>query len=82
LNNLLAVMRDSLPQVKVPALLIHSRNDRYVVEGSMDKIYEQLGSTDKQKLWVEGGGHVITEEPTRTAVFQAAGDFIERVSHT
>jgi carboxylesterase len=80
LNSLLAVMRDSLPQVKIPALLIHSRDDHYVVEGSMDTIYEQLGSTDKQKLWVERGGHVITEEPTRTAVFKAAGDFIERVS--
>jgi hypothetical protein len=30
-------------------------------------------------LWVEGGGHVITEEPTRKTVFKAAADFIERV---
>jgi carboxylesterase len=80
LNQLLGVMRASLPDVKVPVLLIHSRDDHYVVEGSMDKIYENLGSSDKQKLWVEGGGHVITEEPTRTAVFKAAADFIERVS--
>jgi carboxylesterase len=80
LNDLLAVMRASLPQVKVPVLLIHSRDDHYVVEGSMDTIYEQLGSADKQKLWVEGGGHVITEEPTRTVVFKAAADFVARVS--
>jgi carboxylesterase len=82
LNQLLGVMRASLPQVKVPVLLIHSRDDHYVVEGSIDSIYENLGSSDKQKLWVEGGGHVITEEPTRTAVFKAAADFIERVSRT
>jgi carboxylesterase len=31
-------------------------------------------------LSVEDGGHVITEEPTRAAVFQAAADFIQRVS--
>jgi esterase/lipase len=30
-------------------------------------------------LWVEGGGHVITEEPTREMVFKAAADFVKRV---
>ena len=34
----------------------------------------------KQMLWVEGGGHVITEEPTREMVFKAAADFIDRVA--
>jgi hypothetical protein len=29
---------------------------------------------------VEGGGHVITEEPTREVVFKAAADFINRVA--
>jgi len=80
LNELLEMMRLSLPKVTVPVLLIHSRNDDYVVGGSMDAIYAALGSTDKQKLWVEGGGHVITEEPTRHAVFKAAADFVARVS--
>jgi carboxylesterase len=80
LDALLGVMRGSLPEIKVPVLLIHSRDDLYVDKGSMDAIYEALGSTDKQKLWAEGGGHVITEEPTRHAVFKAAADFIERVS--
>lgn len=74
------LMHLSLPEVRVPVLLIHSRDDNYVVEGSMDSICEALGSTDKQKLWVQGGGHVITEEPTRHEVFKAAAAFIERVS--
>ncbi|MBE3038715.1 MAG: alpha/beta fold hydrolase [Chloroflexi bacterium] len=80
LNQLLGVMRESLPQVKVPALLIHSRNDDYVIRDSMEKIHAALGSTDKHMLWVEGGGHVITEEPTRETVFKAAADFIKRVA--
>ena len=79
LNKLLGVMRESLPQVKIPVLLIHSRNDDYVVRDGMEKIHAALGSRDKQMLWVSGGGHVITEEPTRTEVFRAAGDFIKRV---
>ncbi len=80
LNKLLGMMRQSLPLVKVPTLLIHSRNDNYVFHESMEKIHAQLGSSDKQMLWVEGGGHVITEEPTREVVFKAAGDFIDRVT--
>ncbi len=80
LNQLLGVMRESLPQIKVPALLIHSRNDDYVIRDSMEKIHAALGSTDKNMLWVEGGGHVITEEPTRETVFKAAVDFIKRVA--
>jgi carboxylesterase len=80
LNQLLGVMRESLPQVKVPVLLIHSRDDDYVIRDSMEKIHAALGSTDKHMLWVAGGGHVITEEPTRVTVFKAAADFIQRVA--
>jgi carboxylesterase len=80
LNKLLGVMRESLPRVTVPALLIHSRDDNYVIRDSMEKIHAALGSTDKQMLWVEGGGHVITEEPTRETVFKAAADFIKRIA--
>ena len=80
LNELMAVMRGCLSQVKAAVLLIYSRDDDYFVQGSMDRIYAELGSQDRQKLWVEGGGHVITEEPTRTVVFKAAADFIKRIS--
>jgi hypothetical protein len=30
-------------------------------------------------MWIEGSGHVITEEPQRETVFRAAADFITRV---
>lgn len=82
LNALLGVMRASLPEIKVPVLLISSRDDHYIVENSMDAIYDALGTPDKQKMWVEGSGHVITEEPKREQVFQAAADFVARVSRT
>ncbi len=79
LSQLMAVMHDSLPKVRVPVLLMHSRADDYVVKDSMVRIYASLGSTDKNMLWIEGSGHVITEEPQRERVFKAATDFIERV---
>jgi carboxylesterase len=78
LRSLLEHMRHLLTKVKAPVLLIHSRQDTYVPHDSMQKILAALGSTDKSMLWVEGGGHVITEELTRDAVFKAAKEFITR----
>jgi carboxylesterase len=80
LKYLVDEMHAALPLVQVPVLLIHSRDDDYVINNSMQQIYDCLGSSDKQMLWVEGGGHVITEEPTRETVFKAAGDFIQRIA--
>jgi esterase/lipase len=61
--------------------LIYSHNDDYIIRDSMQQIFDHLTTPDKQMLWVEGGGHVITEEPTRETVFKAAADFVERVSN-
>jgi carboxylesterase len=80
LKSLITAMHDALPKISVPVLLIHSRNDNYVVKDCMEQIFAHLTTADKQMLWVEGGGHVITEEPTRETVFKAAANFVERVS--
>ena len=79
LKFLLDEMYAALPKISAPVLLIHSHDDDYVVKDSMQQIYDHLTTPDKQMLWVAGGGHVITEEPTRETVFKAAGDFIKRV---
>jgi carboxylesterase len=80
LKLLLGEMQAALPKIQVPVQLIHSRDDDYVIRDSMQKIYDGLGASDKHMLWVQGGGHVITEEPTRDVVFKTAADFIARVS--
>jgi carboxylesterase len=69
-----------LPKIGVPVLLIHSREDDYVSKDNMQQIYNHLNTLDKKMLLVEGGGHHITEEPTRETVFKAAADFVKRVS--
>lgn len=84
LRDLLAEMRKALPMVSAPTLLIHSRQDQgggSFDPDSMQKIYERLGSQHKQMLWVEDSGHVVTREPQRDLIFQAAADFISRVKH-
>jgi carboxylesterase len=79
LNKLLGLMHAALPQIQKPVLLIHSRDDNYVVKDSLQQIYDHLGTPDKQALWIEGSGHVITRDAQRTIVFKAAADFVHRV---
>ncbi len=81
LSLLMAEMRAALPSVEVPVFLVHSKNDNYVIKDSMQWIYDKLGTTDKQMLWVEGSGHVIPREPVREQVFKEATDFIVRVTN-
>jgi carboxylesterase len=80
LRDLLDEMRNALPQVLVPTLLIHSREDGGVAPKNMDKIYQRLGTPNKQKLWIDNSGHVITREPERLTVFQAATAFMDRLN--
>jgi carboxylesterase len=79
LNKLISVMHAALPEISVPALLMHSRDDDYVVKDSMPLIFEHLSVKDKQMLWLEGSGHVITEDAQRLTVFRSAAEFIQRV---
>ncbi|MBN1303007.1 MAG: alpha/beta fold hydrolase [Anaerolineales bacterium] len=79
LKLLLAEMRKVLPLVDVPTLLIHSRDDEYVLPENMPHIYEHLGTAEKQMKWVEGSGHVITRDAAREEVFREVSAFIKRV---
>jgi carboxylesterase len=77
LRDVLAEMRKALPQVLVPTLLVHSCEDTGVLPNNMEDIYQHLGSPNKQKLLVEDCGHVITREPERQTVYQAATSFMD-----
>jgi carboxylesterase len=80
LNKLLGEMRAALHQVRVPVLLIHSKDDDYVLPGNMELIFADLiNASDKTKLYVTGSGHVITRDAARQQVFQYALDFIQRI---
>lgn len=80
LNKLLGEMRAALPHVRVPVLLIHSKDDRYVLPENMEMIFADLkNASDKTKLYVTGSGHVVTRDAARHQVFESVRQFIERV---
>ena len=76
---LLDEMRKALPNISVPVLLIHSKNDKYVSPENMEHIYADLGPSDKTKLYVTEAGHVVTRDAARDQVFEAASAFIQYV---
>ena len=80
LNKLLGVMKEALPKVDVPVLLIHSKNDQYVLPENMEMIYNDLKNvSDKTKLYITESGHVVTRDAARHQVFESAVEFIQRV---
>jgi carboxylesterase len=78
LRDLMLDIRRILPMVRVPLLIIQARGDRAVQADSMQLILERSASTDKNTLWLEDSGHVITRDRQREAVFAATADFITR----
>ena len=80
LRDLLAVMRGALPTIHIPTLLIHSKEDRGVLPENMPKIYDHLGSSQKEMFWVENSGHVVVREPPRQQVFEHILHFIDSTS--
>lgn len=79
LNKLLGEMRAALPNIRVPVLLIHSKDDRYVQPENMEMIFADLKNTsDREKVYITGSGHIVTRDAARHRVFELARDFIRR----
>jgi carboxylesterase len=73
-------VRAALPHVRSPTLLLHSRTDHVVAPENMDLIYQAIGSTRKEKVWLERGDHIITEDADREQVFKRVATFL--AAHT
>src|SRR5258706_3103150 len=83
LNKLLGEMRVALPKVNVPVLLIHSKDDKYVLSENAEQIYADLiKASDKTKLYITGSGHVVTRDAARGQVFDSPLKFIQRLEST
>ena len=71
---------DDLPDIRLPVLLMHSRHDTAVDPATMPLVYERLGTKEKQMVWLENSGHIITEDYDRQFVYTSIHNFIKRHS--
>jgi len=79
-QELITRARSTLPLVTVPTLIIHSRNDTFVVPANAELLLSELGARDKKLLTIEGSNHLVTLDAARRQVFQAALAFVRRVA--
>lgn len=84
LHKLLRETRSILPDIHTPVFLMHSKNDATVTPDNMVKIYKEIGTpeADKDMVYVENSGHVLTRDIQKENVFQHIRQFIEKVSTT
>ncbi len=82
LSKLLEEMQEMLPQIQVPILLMHSKDDLTVPPENMVQLYEHLGTPNGQKdmVYVEESGHVLTRDRKKEVVFEHVSQFIKKVS--
>lgn len=80
LKKLILEMQVALPKINVPVLLMHSRDEKYILPENMESIYAGLvNAPERTKLYISGSGHVLPRDASREQVFQAALEFIQRI---
>ena len=78
LVRLLEVMRGELKNITCPALVIHSRDDKYVLPKNAQPLYDGIGSQDKELIWVDNARHVITRDGDTSRVFEPILAFLRQ----
>lgn len=78
--NTLKRARASLPQIDVPILIMHGRNDHTVLPFNAEVIHDSVASKDKELVWMERSYHVLTLDYDREDVFERTLRFIARHS--
>ena len=70
-------VRDELPDVKCPVLIMHSHNDHTAHPDNAELINERVSSTDKQLVWLDRSFHVLTLDHDKQEVFERTYEFIK-----
>lgn len=68
--------RLALPLIRVPTLLIQSKEDPRISPSIAERAFELLGAADKRLVLTEGAGHIITVDYGRERVFREVSDWL------
>ena len=78
-HELLAVVqtvREALPKVRQPLLVVQSARDHTVEPESAPYIFHHVRSADKRLVWLKRSGHRLTIDSERETVFAATAAFL------
>lgn len=68
--------RRAIPQISIPALVLHGGADSLIDPGGTEEIYGLLGSGDKTCRIYEGLYHEVFNEPEKEEVLREVGDWL------
>ena len=68
---------DSLDSLSCPLLIQQSKNDKVVCSASVEQLYENVSSEDKQLTWYEDSAHELLLDGERRAVMDEVVEFIK-----
>ncbi|MBP1764722.1 MAG: hypothetical protein H6Q65_1780 [Firmicutes bacterium] len=78
LLELIEEMKSRLPAVIRPLLIVQSRSEHTVRPESAQYLYDNVGSSYKELLWLKKSGHIVTLDLERELVFAAIHEFLSR----
>jgi len=78
LYKLMRTVKKILPDIRVPTLIIHSREDDSHSLRSVDLMERHLGSTVKEKLILDNSYHVVTVDYQKERVAAEVVRFFRR----
>lgn len=74
---LLNDMRRIISLVEQPILILHSKKDPAVSPNHAQRIYNAVSSKDKTIVWIERGGHVITEDAGKEQAYKEIEEWLK-----
>ncbi|MEW5945005.1 MAG: alpha/beta fold hydrolase [bacterium] len=74
------VVRDLLPHVKAPLLVMHGLKDRSLRPSNAQYIYDRAGSEEKEIVLLDNSGHGIVVDVQKEVVFEKVHGLIARSS--
>ncbi|MGE6553981.1 alpha/beta fold hydrolase [Exiguobacterium sp. Helios] len=77
LQALLKETRDSLEDVYAPTLVIQARNDHMINTDSANIIHDGVSALQKDLIWYENSGHVITLDKEKETLHQDIHEFLD-----
>lgn len=80
LERLMGHLESRLSQIKVPALVVQSAEDPVVNPKGSEKVFNQLGSEDKQYVIFNFNRHGILLGPGADRVHRVISDFIDHIA--
>jgi carboxylesterase len=78
LSRVVALARAAAPTVSVPTLVVQSRQDNRIPPDAAERAFALFTAHERQILWTEGNGHIITVDYGRQAVFAATTDWLNK----